>query len=301
MTHLALILLAFGAASFVEEALKPVRLTNDGLEKFRPVWSPDGKELLYARQEVDGSKIWLYRLDPKSKDGPKRLTTRMTPEYHGVYAPDGASVLFVAISQSGTQGNLDLALIGLDGSDLKPVVGDFRGKLAHQDWPSWSPDGSRFAFSSTHEGNQEIYTARKDGTDLVRLTRSPGHDAHPCWSPDGRRIVFSTDRWGGLELASVGPDGGTPERLTRSPGIDDYPTLSPDGRRLAWVSHRDGQPEIYVAGTDGTNPVNVTRHPGRDTFPTWTPDSSGITFVSEREGTVDLFTLTVSPPASPGK
>ena len=77
----------------------------------------------------------------------------------------------------------------------------------HQDWPAWSPDGKRIAFSSTHEGNQEIYAAAVDGSDLVRLTQNPGIDAHPCWSPDGRTIAFATDRWGGLELASVKADG----------------------------------------------------------------------------------------------
>ncbi len=121
-------------------------------------------------------------------------------------------------------------MVNVDGTELK-TISDDQGKLVHQDWPSWSPDGRRFAFSSTHDGNQEIYTAMADGTDLVRLTQSPGLDAHPCWSPDGRKIAFATDRWGGLELASVRTDGTELIRLTTSTGLDDYPAFSPDGSR----------------------------------------------------------------------
>jgi TolB protein len=273
------------------------RLTVDGLDKQRPSWSPDGRRLLFARHAPGGSDIWQYVLDLGASGAgasPRRLTDRKAPEYNGVFAPDGARVLFVAITLSGTQGNLDIAAIDADGTGLRTIVGD-RGKLAHQDWPAWSPDGRRFAFSSTHEGNQEIYTASADGTDLVRLTRNPGLDAHPCWSPDGKTIAFATDRWGGLELAAVRPDGTGPIRLTRSPRLDDYPAYSPDGSRLAFVSNRDGQFEVYLAASDGTSPSNLSRHPGRDTFPTWTPDGRGVTFVSDRDGGLDLYTQALAP------
>ena len=270
-----------------------VRLTRDGLNKQRPSWDRVGRHLLFARHASDGSQVWQYLLDLGSPGAPpRRLTDRKTPEYNGVFAPHGTSVLFVAITLSGTQGNLDIAAVDADGTGLKMVVGD-RGKLAHQDWPAWSPDGRRFAFSSTHEGNQEIYTADADGRGLVRLTQSPGLDAHPCWSPDGRSIAFATDRWGGLELAAIRPDGNGLVRLTRSPGLDDYPAYSPDGTRLAFVSNRDGQFEVYLAASDGSAPVNLSRHPLRDTFPTWTPDGRGVTFVSNRDGGFDLYTQPV--------
>lgn len=271
-----------------------VRLTTDGLDKQRPSWSPDGRRLTFARHESSGSAIWQYVLEVDSPSSLHRLTDRKAPEYNGVYSPDGSRLLLVAITLSGTQGNLDIASIAADGSDLKVVAGD-HGKLSHQDWPAWSPDGRRIAFSSTHEGNQEIYTARIDGSDVVRLTQSPGLDAHPVWAPDGQSVVFATDRWSGLELASVRPDGTGLKRLTTSPGLDDYPAFSPDGARLAFVSNRDGQYEIYVASADGSNPVNLSRHAERDTFPTWTPDGHGVTFVSSRDGGLDLYTQRIEP------
>jgi len=289
-----LLLVASGGVPLIP-AGEPARLTRDGLDKQRLSWAPDGHRLLFARHEPGGSQIWEYVLDVRSPSTPaKRLTDRKTPEYNGAFSPDGTRVAFTAITLSGTQGNLDIALIQPDGTGLKTIVGD-QGKLVHQDWPSWSPDGQRFAFSSTHEGNQEIYTARADGTGLVRLTQSPGYDAHPCWSPDGQVIAFSTDRWEGLELATVRPDGTGLSRLTRSPGLDDYPAYSPDGTRLAFVSNRDGQFEIYLAEADGANPSNLSRHPLRDSFPAWTPDGRGISFVSNRDGGFDVYTLALEP------
>jgi TolB protein len=272
-----------------------LRLTTDGLDKQRPAWAPDGRRLLFARHTSDGAHIWQYLLDPQAAGAqPRRLTDRREPEYNGTFSPDGARVLFVAITLSGTQGNLDIALVDAEGSGLKVIVGD-KGKLSHQDWPAWSPDGRRFAFSSTHEGNQEIYAARADGTELVRLTQSPGIDAHPCWSPDGQTIAFATDRWGGLELAAARPDGTGLARLSESPGLDDYPAYSPDGARIAFVTNRDGQFEVYVAAADGSGPVNISRHPSRDRYPAWTPDGRGITFVSDRDGGSDLYTQMLEP------
>jgi TolB protein len=272
-----------------------LRLTQDGLDKLRPSWAPDGRTLLYARRERDGLQIYQYVQDIKNPSSqPRRLTDRKAPEYDGVLSPDGKRIMFAAITLSGTQGNLNLAVVNADGSALK-TISDDGGKLVHQDWPAWSPDGKRAGFSSNHEGNQEIYTAAADGTDVVRVTQNPGIDAHPCWSPDGKTIAFATDRWGGLELASIRPDGTGLVRLTQSRGLDDYPAYSPDGSRLAFVSNRDGQFEIYVSAADGSGPVNLSRHPLRDTFPTWTPDGRGVTFVSDRDGGGDLYTQLLQP------
>ena len=199
-----------------------VRHTSDGLDKQRPAWSPDGRQLAFARHEAGGSHIRQYVMGADPSSAPRRVTKRDEPEYNAVFSPDGKTLLMVLISLSGTQGNLDIAALHADGTGQRIVARD-SGKLSHQDWPAWSPDGSRFAFSSTHEGNQEIYTAAADGSQVTRVTQSLGIDAHPCWTPDGKRLLFATDRWGGLEIAGVLADGTGLTRLTRSPGLDDYP------------------------------------------------------------------------------
>jgi TolB protein len=275
------------------------RLTQMRLDLMRPMWAPDGSVLTFGRHESDGAHIFQYVMDPLDPEKIKRITDRQLPEYHGVFSPDGEVMLLVTVSQQGTQGNLDLSQVDHDGKNLKKIVGDQSASLSHQEWPAWAPDGGQFAFSSTHEGNQEIYIAKADGTDLKRITQSPGMDAHPCWTPDGKRIVFTTDRWGGLELASTDRDGGDVQRITHSAGMDAYPAVSPDGQWLAFVSGRDGNFEIYISKIDGTKPRNISNHPSRDTYPSWHPSGRSLIFVSDRGGDgTDLFEWAIEESAN---
>jgi len=288
-------LIVLGVSAAAATAQEPARLTTDGLPKQRPNWSSDGGRLTFSRHEVGGTHIQQLIMDAGRPDSARRVTAGKVHEYDGAFTPDGGKLLLVAVWQSGTQGNLDVAVVPVGGGEPTTLVGDRDGKLAHAEWPSPSPDGSRFAFSSTHEGNQEVYTAAIDGSDVVRVTQSPGMDSHPCWTPDGRSLVFATDRWGGLELAVTRVDGGEVRRLTRSPGLDDYPAVSPDGSRVAFVSNRDGNFEVYVGPIDGSGASNLSSHPGRDTTPCWTPDGKFVTFVSSRDGGIDLYNIRVSP------
>ena len=60
--------------------------------------------------------------------------------------------------------------------------------------PAWSPDGTRLAFTSTRDGNSELYVMNRDGSGLRRLTNSPAIDSTPTWSPTGTQIAFTSDR-----------------------------------------------------------------------------------------------------------
>jgi len=52
------------------------------------------------------------------------------------------------------------------------------------DWStSWSPDGSKIAFHSEHDGNSEIYVMGADGSNQTRLKNNPDNDLWPSWSP----------------------------------------------------------------------------------------------------------------------
>src|SRR4051812_17793297 len=66
----------------------------------------------------------------------------------------------------------------------------------------------------------DIYSTRPDGSDLQRLTNSPGYDAEGTLSPDGRTIVFTSERDGDLDLYVMNVDGTNVRRLTTEPGYD---------------------------------------------------------------------------------
>lgn len=270
--------------------MKIERLTSDGAYKHRPVWLADGKRILFGRHEEGGNAIRL-RISSGAGDAmPRRLTQRKDPEYDAAISPDGTQVLFTAITLSGTQGNLDIVLMPLDGqAEPKVVAGDVNGQLSHQDWPAWLPDGKRFVFNSTHEGNQEIYLGYADGSKPPeRLTQSPGQDVHPVAMPDGKSLIFATDRWGGLELARLKIDDKSVVRLTESPGFDDYPSLSPDGKSLVFVSNRSGNPDLWLIDEKGRT-TRLTDSPEPDLFPAFSREGESIIFVSGQHGETDLY------------
>jgi dipeptidyl aminopeptidase/acylaminoacyl peptidase len=68
-----------------------------------------------------------------------------------------------------------LTFTGADLDDLSPV---------------WSPDGTRIAFSTNRDGNNEFYVMNTDGFAQTRLTYHDASDFSPTWSPDGQKIAW---------------------------------------------------------------------------------------------------------------
>lgn len=224
----------------------------------------------------------------------RRLNDHHEPEYDAVWSPDGKRLAFSFVKTSPNQGDVDVHTIDPNGKNAAPFAVT-AGKLSHEESPCWSPDGRFIAFSSTRDGNQEIYVAPADATATQprRLTTDAATDAHPAWSPDGQSIAFATDRWGDLEIALIDVKSGDVKRLTTSRGLDDYPAWSPDGKSIAFTSNRDGNFEIYLSGADGSAARNLTRQPGIDNFATWY-DAERITFVSNRDGQFEIYTQPIT-------
>ena len=96
--------------------------------------------------------------------------------------------------------------------------------------------GEIFAFVSDRDGNLEIYTAKVDGSDVVRLTQDEAADRWPAFSPDGAYLAFSSERTGNWATFVMRVDGSGLQQISGVDGLDDkYPTFSPDGKWLAVV------------------------------------------------------------------
>ncbi len=95
-------------------------------------------------------------------------------------------------------------------------------------WPSWSPDGSRIAFTSSRDGNDEIYVMNADGSALTRLTNNSATDIEPAWSPDGSRIAFVRGSGPSSELYVMNADGSGQTRVL-SGGPIRSPNWAPTG------------------------------------------------------------------------
>ncbi len=165
------------------------------------------------------------------------------------------------------------------------------------DWPTWSPDGSLFAFTSNRSGNFELYVGRAEGgQEVVNVTNNPGDDVQPAFAPDGTAIAFVSTRFSRTGLVKVGTFIGFD---TRTYGGDVWvtPTLGGQARRVAEdgnfpVWHPSSRTVLYVTGHENHRAivaVSIDGGPPNPILPpsvsTWeiirlaySPDARWITF-----------------------
>jgi len=275
---LAASILGLAAAGGAQET--PRRLTRDGLRKEELAWAPDGRRLACALYHRPG-RIGIAVAEPP---GAWTILTTDPVERAPAWSPDGKRLAFIHVTQSGTDGELDLHEMAPDGSGRRVL---FAAPKSFENHPSWSPDGKRLLFTTTRDKTQEIYTAGADGGDPRRLTQDPSLKQYPSWSPDGRRIAYVV-RVGRAEqeIHMVAPGGGTPLRLTTGYA----PSWSPDGRRVAFVVARVGDPQIYTADPDGGHTRRLIPS-GLNFQPIWSPDGRFLAFLASRDGDLALWVM----------
>jgi Tol biopolymer transport system component len=136
------------------------------------------------------------------------------------------------------------------------------------DSPAWSPLGGRIAFLGW-SSRPDIYVIDRDGTNLVRLTRTRRGETAVDWS-SRNRLVFS--RRG--DLFTMRPNGLDVRRLTDTTARESDPDWAPGGRWLTFV--RDGA--IWKMRASGAEAAMVVPS---GSSPTWAPDGSVIAFIGD--------------------
>ena len=148
--------------------------------------------------------------------------------------------------------------------------------------PARSPEGTRVAFVSIRDGNQEIYVMGADGGGPVNLTRHEANDSSPAWSPDGWRIAFESWRGGEPHIYVMNYDGSGVEQLTddamapRSGALE--PAWSPDGSSIACVSARGDVAGIFALDLGGGGLRLLSSEDQRAGDPSWSPDGAWIAY-----------------------
>ncbi len=136
----------------------------------------------------------------------------------------------------------------------------------------------KIAFTSTRDGNVEIYVMDADGSNQLRLTSNAAFDGDPAWSPDGAKIAFTSTRDGNEEIYVMNADGSKQTRLTNNTFLDRTPAWSPDGGQIAFASNRtSGNFDIFVMNADGSAQTNISNGVQADfQDPDWSPDGTKI-------------------------
>jgi len=236
--------------------------------------------IAFVRAEGESRDLYLVDWDGFSVERATHLnTTLLSPFWH----PSGRWLAFTSYHEGLPRiFSLDLERGGLE------VLADGDTPAA----PAFSRDGKYVAYSTTRDGNAEIYVARSDGSRPRRLTVSPAIDTAPSWSPSGRRLVFTSDRWGSPQLYVVHADGGNLQQLTFAGSWNDSPDWSPSGDRIVHACMIDGSFELALIHADGSGWRRLTVG-GRCENPRWAPDGRHVIFARSKAGRRDLWILDV--------
>lgn len=136
-------------------------------------------------------------------------------------------------------------------------------------------------FVSNRDGNDEIYSMKLDGSNILRLTTNNVPDGRAAWSANGQHVAFVSGNAGSRDIYIMNANGSGLRNITNTPNADeDFPEWSPLGNHVIFSSNRDGNHEIYVTNLDGDNVKRLTFRSEDDRWPTFSPDGKKISFQS---------------------
>jgi TolB protein len=262
-----------------EVHLANLRQLTFGGQNAEAYFSPDGRQLIFQRRESDEGCDQQYIMNVDGS-GMRRVSSGLGRTTCGYFYQGGARIVYASTVAA---------------SEACPPEPDFSQGYV---WPIAEFD---------------LYTSNADGSDLQRLTASPGYDAEPTLSPDGSTIVFTSTRDGDLDIYTMNVDGTNVRRLTHAVGYDGGPFFSPDGTKIVYRASRPSSAaeeadykrllaqglvrpsrlEIWVMNADGSDQRQVTALGGANFAPFFHPDGQRIIFSSNhhnpRGRNFDLF------------
>jgi Tol biopolymer transport system component len=147
----------------------PKNLTgSDNISETEPKWSPNGSQIMFSSTNGIGT------VHPDGSNY-KILTNGVLPSW----SPDGSKIVFY---HSG-----EIYTMNSDGSNIQRLTNNFETDI----YPSWSPDGQYIAFSSTRDGDSDIFVMKADGSNQVNITYTASwYETTAIWSPDSSMLAI---------------------------------------------------------------------------------------------------------------
>ena len=171
---------------------------------------------------------------------------------------------------------------------------------------SYSADGSQILFASNREAYQrnlsqaeqklfdddasyfmDLYLMDADGSNVRKITHSPGYDGGPFFSPDNSKVVWRRFNPDGnsAEIWTMNVDGSGQRQLTADAMVSWGPYYHPSGDYIIYSSNILGNAnfELFMIDPEGSNPpVRVTNTAGTDILPVFSPDGNKLAWSTTR-------------------
>jgi dipeptidyl aminopeptidase/acylaminoacyl peptidase len=161
-----------------------MRLTSEPANDKTPVWSPDGKWIVYS------SDLGLFRI--ASGGGTRELLVRTPFSIVPTdWSRDGELIIFTEYDEPGGP---NIKALRMSDRKVVPIIStQFR-----EHWGRLSPDGQWIAYNSNESGQSEVYIQRfKDGAFKTRISRAAA--SQPGWRAESafttRHGAWSTSSW----------------------------------------------------------------------------------------------------------
>ena len=149
-------------------------------------------------------------------------------------------------------------------------------------------------FTSSRDGNTELYRMLPDGREQRRLTLTTNSsEGEAAGSPDGRWIAYSrVEPDGKSSLWLMSRDGHNPQPIALGAGQDSHPTWSADGTRLAFARYEGGNADIYTLRLADGVLTRLTLGSAVELGPDWSWASGRVAFESNQAGTNnEIYTM----------
>jgi Tol biopolymer transport system component len=248
----------------VADARGRVRWTfGDGLNNSDPLWSPDGRHILFFSSFAHSGGYSVARPNGSDDHGVFGCTLTGTVVFHCprafAWAADSEHLAFE--DRDDQTGDVSIFSVRADGSDRHVLV-----PRAGQ--PAYSPDGTKLAYV----GWTGIVVANPDGSNPKTIVGS-SWVAWPRWSSNGTRIAFERIVDSGLgEIVVVDSDGGGEHMVganALTPATEPVFAWSPKGNLIAF---RRGPQKLVVAPAAGGGETEVvSRVDPTYVTPAWRP------------------------------
>ncbi|WP_313243385.1 winged helix-turn-helix domain-containing protein [Stenotrophomonas sp.] len=258
-----------------------------------PNWSPDGRDIAFARFGAEGSCEVLIA---SATGGALRHVTRCdgTELLSFDWTPDGRGLIFGALS--GAYAHRGIRVLDIASGRWTPLAYD-TGEDDFDYAPRYSPDGRWIAFVRNPQVG-DLWRMPASGGTPEQLTDDSAEIRGWSWRGDSRHIVFGRRVDSEARLYELD----TESRLLRDVGLDDAqtPAVSRNNRMLAFV-HRRAQFGVFrvPVGANGPGtPERLFPSGGRDAQPMVSPDGRQLVFSSDRSGSFALWWADLERPDS---